>query len=92
MDKTAAVYASSVRLVSYVSRIERLEDQKQETAEDIKEVFSEAKSEGFCVKTMKKVIKLRKMDTEDRLMEEDLLDEYKIAVGLTQGDFFEDNK
>lgn len=79
---TAGSDATKARLKSYVERVERLEDQKQAIAEDVKEVFKEAKSEGFDTKIMKQVIKLRKMDSEDRLMQEELLDIYKHALGM----------
>ena len=79
---TAGSDATKARLKSYVERVERLEDNKAAIAEDIKEVFKEAKSEGFDVKVMRKVIALRKMDAEDRLMQEELLDIYKHALGM----------
>ena len=84
--------ASAARLKSYVERVERLESDKQDIAEDIKEVFKEAKSEGFDVKIMKEVIKLRKKDAEDRVMEEELLTIYKTALGMVQPDLFEENE
>ena len=58
-------------------------DTKIKYIKGIKEVFKEAKSEGFDVKVMRKVISLRKMDAEDRLMQEELLDIYKHALGMT---------
>ncbi|MCT4575582.1 MAG: DUF2312 domain-containing protein [Alphaproteobacteria bacterium] len=79
---TANSDASKARLRSYIERVERLEENKKEIAEDIKEVFKEAKSEGFDTKIMKQVIKLRKMDAEDRIMQEELLDIYKHALGM----------
>ena len=79
---TAGSDATKARLKSYIERIERLEDQKKEIAEDVKEIFKEAKAEGFDTKIMKQVIKLRKMDAEDRLMQEELLDIYKHALGM----------
>ena len=73
---------SGQRLRSFIERIERLEEEKTDIAQDIKEVYAEAKSTGFDVKTMRKLVRLRKMDTEKRREEEDLLDVYKAAVGL----------
>ena len=84
--------ASAARLKSYVERVERLEDQKSDIVEDIKEVFKEAKSEGFDTKIMKQVIKLRKKDAEDRLVEEELLTIYKTALGMVQPDLFEEKE
>ena len=73
---------SAGRLKSLIERVERLEEEKTNIATDIKEVFAEAKSAGFDVKTMKTVIKLRKMDAADRDEQEYLLDTYINAIGL----------
>ncbi|MGI9508696.1 MAG: DUF2312 domain-containing protein [Geminicoccaceae bacterium] len=62
-------------------RIERLEEDKKGIADDIKEVFSEAKGEGFDVKVLRKVIALRKKDPEERAEEEELLELYMSAIG-----------
>jgi uncharacterized protein (UPF0335 family) len=70
------------RLVSFIERIERLEEEKAALMEDIKEVYGEAKATGFDVKTMRKIVKLRSMDTEKRNEEEELLEVYKAAVGM----------
>lgn len=70
------------RLKSFIERIERLEEEKAALAEDIKEVFAEAKGTGFDVKTMRKLIRLRKMDAEKRREEDELLSLYKAAIGL----------
>jgi uncharacterized protein (UPF0335 family) len=70
------------RLKSFIERIERLEEEKSALAEDIKEVFGEAKSVGFDVKIMRKIIRLRKMDAEKRREEDELLELYKAAVGI----------
>jgi len=74
--------ATKARLKAYVERIERLEEEKKNLAEDIREIYKEAKMEGFDIKVMRKVISLRKMDTEDRVMQEELLDIYKHALGM----------
>jgi len=73
-------------LKSLIERIERLEENKQDIMEDIKEVYKQAKLEGFDTKTMKEVIKLRKIDSEDRIMQEEMLDVYKNALGMNIGD------
>jgi uncharacterized protein (UPF0335 family) len=70
------------RLKSFIERIERLEEEKRALAEDIKEVFAEAKGVGFDVKTMRQIIKLRKMDQDDLDEQEALLDTYKRALGM----------
>ena len=70
------------RLRSFVERIERLEEEKAALAADIREVYAEAKSTGFDVKTMRQVIRRRKRDRDDRNEQEHLLDLYKQALGL----------
>lgn len=70
------------RLKSFLDRIERLEEEKKGLADDIKDIYAEAKGVGFDVKTMRKILKLRKMETEKRREEEELLELYKAAVGL----------
>ena len=73
--------AAQGRLKSFIERIERLEEDKAAVANDMKEVFSEAKGEGFDVKILRKVIRLRKQDTAKRQEEEALLDLYLSAIG-----------
>lgn len=70
------------RLLSFMERIERLEEEKAALMEDIKEIYAEAKGVGFDVKTIRKIISLRKMDGEKRRESEELLDLYKAAVGM----------
>ncbi|HKF73548.1 MAG TPA: DUF2312 domain-containing protein [Stellaceae bacterium] len=70
------------RLKSFIERIERLEEEKGALAADIKEVYSEAKGAGFDVKTMRELIKIRRMDEEDLDEREALLDTYKRALGM----------
>lgn len=68
------------QLRSFISRIERLEEEKKGIAEDIKEVYAAAKAVGFDTKIMRKVIGLRKMDQADRQEIEALLDVYMDAL------------
>jgi uncharacterized protein (UPF0335 family) len=70
------------RLKSFIERIERLEEEKAGISGDIKEVYAEAKSTGFEVKIMRQIVKLRKMEPQDREEQQHLLDLYKRAVGL----------
>ncbi|HZB93611.1 MAG TPA: DUF2312 domain-containing protein [Stellaceae bacterium] len=70
------------RLKSFIERIERLEEEKRALAEDIKEVFAEAKGVGFDIKIMRQIIKIRKMDQDDLDEQEALLDVYKRALGM----------
>ncbi len=70
------------KLKLYIEKIENLEAEKVEIQENISDVFKQAKSDGFDVKIMKKVIKLKKMKTEDRENEDMLLDTYMLALGM----------
>jgi len=69
------------RLRTLIERVERLEEDKAAVALDIKEVFAEAKGEGYDVKTLRKVIRLRKQDKAKRQEEEAILDLYLSALG-----------
>jgi uncharacterized protein (UPF0335 family) len=70
------------RLKSFIERIERLEEEKKALAEDIKEVFAEAKGSGFDTRIMRQIIRLRRMDKDDLDEQETLLDVYKRALGM----------
>lgn len=70
------------KLRSYIERIERLEEDKAGVASDIKDVFAEAKSNGFDVKAMRSVVRLRRMKSNERTEAEYMLDLYKRALGM----------
>ena len=70
------------KLKSFIERIERLNEEKNNITLDIKEVFSEAKSMGYDPKIMRKILVLRKMDVDERLEQEALLDTYRNALGI----------
>ncbi len=81
--KMAEVGGISIdRLRSFVDRIERLEEEKQALAADIREVYSEAKGAGFDVKVMRQLIRLRKLDKDDRIQMEEILSVYERALGM----------
>lgn len=69
------------QLKSVVERIERLEEDKAALSADIKEVYAEAKGNGFDVKILRKVVAIRKLDAAERSTEEEMLDLYLSAVG-----------
>ncbi|HEY8190240.1 MAG TPA: DUF2312 domain-containing protein [Micavibrio sp.] len=73
---------TDARLRSFIERIERLESEKSELAEDIKEIYGEAKANGYDPKIMRKIVRMRKMDVDKRREEEAITEVYKIAVGL----------
>lgn len=70
------------QLRAFIERVERLEEEKQTIADDIKEVFAEAKGTGFDTKAMRTIIRLRKKDANERQEEEAILDLYKAALGM----------
>jgi uncharacterized protein (UPF0335 family) len=70
------------RLRSFVDRIERLEEEKAALTSDIRDVYSEAKGAGFDVKIMRQIVRLRKMEAQDRREQEELLDLYKRALEM----------
>ena len=70
------------RLKSFIERIERLEEEKKALANDIKEVYAEAKGTGFDTKIMRQVIRLRKMEKADFQEQEAILDLYLNALGM----------
>jgi uncharacterized protein (UPF0335 family) len=83
MSKTAKVGGIAAdQLKAIIERIERLEEEKSGIASDIKDIFSEAKGNGYDVKTLRKVITLRKKDAAERDEEEFLLDTYRRALGM----------
>jgi uncharacterized protein (UPF0335 family) len=69
-------------LRAFIERIERLEEEKRALADDIKEVYGEAKANGFDVKVMRKIVSLRKQDRDQRMEEETILDLYLAALGM----------
>jgi uncharacterized protein (UPF0335 family) len=77
---TDSVSAEQLRL--FIERIERLEEEKKGIADDIKDVYSEAKSTGFDVKTMRTIVRLRKMEKHHRDEADMLLETYRNALGL----------
>ena len=70
------------RLRLLIERIERLEEEKKGIADDIRDVYAEAKAVGYDPKIMRQVVRLRKMDANDRSEQEMILDTYKAALGM----------
>ncbi|MGW8705428.1 DUF2312 domain-containing protein [Brevundimonas sp. NPDC055814] len=81
LDPDVLTASAQGRLRSLVERIENLERDKQDVMSDIKEVFAEAKGEGYDVKILRKVIRIRKQDKAKRQEEEAILDLYLSALG-----------
>lgn len=74
------IAADELRLL--IERIERLEEEKKAIADDVKDVYGEAKARGYDTKTMRTIVRLRKMEKHDRQEADALLDTYKAALGL----------
>lgn len=82
-DASYRVAASELR--SFCERAERLEEERKDISEHLKEVFAEAKARGYDVKVLKKVIALRKRDPHDIAEEEAVLEMYREALGIDAG-------
>ena len=78
---TKAGFAAE-HLRSFVERIERLEEERAALTADIREVYSEAKGQGFDTKIMRQIVRIRKLDTADRQEQEAVLDLYMTALGM----------
>ncbi len=83
MTEPAGVAADQLK--SFVERIERLEEEKRTTSENIKDVYAEAKAFGFDVKILREVIRIRKSDKSEREEMEAMLDLYCQALGMGYG-------
>ncbi len=81
MESSTGIAQGQLR--SIVERIERLEEERSTIAADIKEVYAEAKGNGFDTKILRKVVRLRKVDRSEREEEEALIDLYLHALGMT---------
>lgn len=79
-DSRQTIAAGQLR--AFIERVEKLENEKQTIAEDIKEVFAEAKGTGFDTKAMRTILRLRKKDRAEREEEEAILDMYLSALGM----------
>lgn len=70
------------QLRAFVERIERLDEERKTIADDIRDVYAEAKGTGFDVKALRTIIRLRKMDTDERKESEAILETYMLALGM----------
>lgn len=75
---------SAERLRSFIQRIEKLEEEKAATGEDLKEVYSEAKGAGFDTKIIRKIVSLRRVELEKRREESELISLYAAALGMEE--------
>ena len=70
------------QLKAFVERIERLEEEKKATSDDIRDVYAEAKGTGFDIKALRTIVRLRKQDTDERREQQEILDTYMHALGM----------
>lgn len=70
------------QLKSFVERIERLEEEKKTTSDDIKEIYAEAKGNGYDVRAIRTIIRMRKQDADERAEQEAILETYMLALGM----------
>jgi uncharacterized protein (UPF0335 family) len=81
-SKDAATRFAKDQLKAIVERIEHLEEEKKAIADDIKDVYAEAKGNGYDTKALRKIIRLRKQDKNERAEEEAILETYMHALGM----------
>lgn len=81
MEDTVKITAEELK--GYIERIEKLEQEKRDVQDHIRDVYAKAADEGWDIKVMKQIIRLRKMDDDDREEQEILLDTYKRALGMS---------
>jgi uncharacterized protein (UPF0335 family) len=70
------------QLKAFVERIEKLEEEKKATSDDIRDVYAEAKGTGFDTKALRTIVRLRKLDTDERREQQEVLDTYLHALGM----------
>ena len=81
-DEPATKFAKD-QLKSIIERIERLEEEKKATSDDIRDVYAEAKGNGFDAKALRAIVRMRKMDSDERREQEEILETYMHALGMT---------
>ena len=71
-------------LKAIIERIEKLEEEKKATSDDIRDVYAEAKGNGFDAKALRSIVRMRKMDSDERREQEEILETYMHALGMLQ--------
>ena len=82
-EQSATRFAKD-QLKAFVERIEKLEEEKKATSDDIRDVYAEAKGNGFDVKALRTIVRMRKLDTDERREQQEVLDTYLLALGMLQ--------
>jgi uncharacterized protein (UPF0335 family) len=83
-DDQAAHRFAKDQLKAFVERVERLEEEKKAIADDVRDVYAEAKASGFDVKALRTVVRLRKQDVNERKEQEAILETYLLALGMLE--------
>ena len=81
-DEQAAVRFGKDQLKAFIERVERLEEEKKALADDIRDVYAEAKGSGFDVKALRTIVRMRKQDANERKEQEAILETYLHALGM----------
>ena len=79
---SAATRFAKDQLKAFIERVERLEEEKKTIGDDIRDVYAEAKGNGFDAKAMRTIVRLRKQDTDERKEQETILETYMHALGM----------
>lgn len=74
--------SSAAQMKAFIERVENLEEEKRNIASDIKDVYGEAKANGFDAKIMRKIVALRRLEPEDRAAQREILEVYLRALGM----------
>ncbi|HEY5167562.1 MAG TPA: DUF2312 domain-containing protein [Pseudolabrys sp.] len=82
-EQSATRFAKD-QLKAFVERIEKLEEEKKATSDDIRDVYAEAKGTGFDIKALRTIVRMRKMDTDERREQQEVLETYLHALGMLQ--------
>jgi len=82
-EHTAHRFAKD-QLKAFVERVEKLEEEKKAIADDIRDVYAEAKGNGFDVTALRTIVRLRKQDTDERREQQEVLETYMHALGMLQ--------
>ena len=83
-DEAPATRFAKDQLKAIIERIERLEEEKKTISDDIRDVYAEAKGNGFDVKALRSIVRLRKLDTDERREQQEVLETYMHALGMVQ--------
>ena len=81
-EQTTKPLIAKDHLKAFIERIERLEEEKKAIADDIRDVYAEAKGNGFDVKALRTIVRMRKQDKDERMEQETILQTYMHALGL----------